>query len=100
MDLRYLSKNHPVILNGHEGKSITSIQFQKNQKTKEKEKETNKSSTRSKTEKVNLQPSNSVRLIRGNDENKESSKELIKEESKFNKSRKNSSSNGYGDNYS
>jgi hypothetical protein len=72
MDLRYLSKRAPTVLAGHDGKNITSIQFQKS-KTK-----TEKSGTSSKSRSQrNIQNSSSaVNII--NNENQISGKEPSK----------------------
>lgn len=48
MDLRNLSKTQPTVLNGHEGKKISAIQFQKNDK---KNKETSSVTPKSKVDK-------------------------------------------------
>jgi hypothetical protein len=69
MDLRYLSKRAPTVLAGHDGKNITSIQFQKSKTKTEK----SGTSSKSRTQRNIQNSSSAVNII--NNENQISAKE-------------------------
>ena len=95
MDLRYLSKNPPIILKGHEGKNITSIEFKKPYKNEKSSKSTYSRSRVNKTLKESKSVAggnnkNGLKNIDAPNFSHETKEDLLETRSKYNEKDENS----------